>query len=280
MSEDIQKKIREELEALQSSKVATRTDKQLQNYDAWINDKPLQERRKKASIEATKGVSRPSIKQKLKEFYSDPSNHKNISEKNRLQAQLDHWKKAHQEGVNRRQQNPEHAKMVAERNKNTAKTKEWKEAQRSGSIRKYKEDSEYNKKRSYSLRKAKGKECKTPYGVFDSAAAFNEKGFTSCNFADNMRMKPHLFYYTENGPGNPTYEDVVYTPYGEFPKGNTGSKQNSGGKDRAFEAAKQAGNEFALKYKDKYAWWNKVSKLFPDQYYIKNEIKREWIIKY
>jgi hypothetical protein len=275
MSDDIQKKIREELASLQKSKVATRTDKQLQYYDAWNNDSDLQERRKKAQQDATKGIARPEVSEKLKVFYKDPNNAAWIKEKNQAMMETEEWKAAHREGLDRLKDDPEHQKMVKERNKKTAESSAWKEAQRKGAIKKYEEDPEYNKKRIKSLRKTKGKECHTPYGIFSCAAEFNEQGLTKCNFADNMKIKPHLFYYTENGPGEPLYETVLYSPYGCLPKLDT----NIGGTKRLYQLALDAKDEFAMKYKDYGAWFRRVKRDWPDEYYEKQEIKREWALE-
>lgn len=148
--------------------------------------------------------------------------------------------------------------------------------QRTGARKKYQDDPLYNKKRKLSIQKIKARNIVTPFGNFNTVGEFNNGNFKNCTFNDCRRMMPHLYYYEDQGPGKPSYEDIVYTPYGIFPKNNQGNAQGSGGKDRAFQIAKEQGDPIALKYKDKYAWWNKVSTFYPKQYYIKNEMKKEW----
>ncbi len=165
---------------------------------------------------------------------------------------------------------------IREKNRKTSTTEKWKQNQKLGSIKKYEQDLEYYNNRKMLLRQIKGKKVVTPFGKFDSGGEFNEHGFVKCKFQDCRKMMPHLYYFEEEGPGDPTYEDVLYTPFGIFSKVNQSNISNSGGKDRAFAAAKKNKDEIALKYRDKYAWWNKVAKMFPKKYYIKTEIKREW----
>ena len=198
---------------------------------------------------------------------------------NKRQAKDPKWRNAVSKGQKKYLATIAGKKMVKERNKKTAQSNSWKEAQKEGANKKYKEDPEYNKKRITSLRKIKGRKCQTPFGCFASAADFNEQNLTTCNFVDNMKMKPHLYYYIDIGPGDIKYEDVLYTPYGIFPKTNVGTQPNSGGKDKAFAKAKEQKDAMALKYKDKYAWWSRMCKLYPNKYYIKNEPKREWLLE-
>lgn len=170
----------------------------------------------------------------------------------------------------------DHKVTIARLNRLRSQDPAWRESQRKGSIEKYKNDEEYNKKRKQSIRLIKSRKIVTPFGSFNSVSEFNDLNLVPCIFQDCRKMMPHLYYYEDEGPGNPTVEEVVYTPYGIFPKSNQGNTARSGGKDRAFESAKNNKDPIALKYKDKYAWWSKVNKTYPNDYYIKKEIKKEW----
>lgn len=176
-------------------------------------------------------------------------------------------------------QTAEAKEIVKTRNQKTSKSDDWKIKQKTGAANKYAEDSEYNVKRKQSLRVSKGRKIVTPFGEFDSGAEFNEQKIVKCKFLDCKKMMPHLYYYKDQGPGPVTYEEVLYSPYGIFPKGNQGNEKNSGGKDRALASAQKNKDPIAVKYKDKYAWWDSVSVLYPKKYFIKKEPRREWYKK-
>lgn len=140
-----------------------------------------------------------------------------------------------------------------------------------------------NKNKSKSVRKAKsasvlkGKKIDivTPYGEYPGVGYFKQANPQCKTFGDLHKTKPHLYYYKKDGPGEPTYETVLYSPYCYLPKLDT----YIGGSKRMHQKAMDCGDEFALKYKDYLAWWRRVKSKFPDNYYEKKEIKREWSLE-
>ena len=99
----------------------------------------------------------------------------------------------------------------------------------------------------------------TPDGSVKTIKAMSELyGINIPSCQDRMKLKPHLYYYEDTGPGNPTFEDVIYTPYGVFP------------------SRRDAMNAYTGDIKKDQGWWKKVSLLYPNKFYIKSEIKREW----
>ena len=54
----------------------------------------------------------------------------------------------------------------------------------------------------------------TPYGTFDGINEAKRQGLVTIEGC--MKRMPHLFYYKEKGPGEPTYETVIISDLGEF----------------------------------------------------------------
>lgn len=114
------------------------------------------------------------------------------------------------------------------------------------------------------LAKAKMKsDIMTPFGQYDSFYAFNID-YPNINVRDRMRLNPHQYYYTVDGPGEPTYEDVYYSEFGVHKYMKT-----------LFEIAKQKDPE-NTQCKSQKDWFYKMCRKYPDKYYKKREIKREW----
>jgi len=168
---------------------------------------------------------------------------------------------------------------MRERNKLQANDPAWKEAQRKGAIEKYKNDPAYNLKRSASLRKTKGKTLITPYGEFSGPAEFNDLGVTKCKHSDQMRIKPHLYYYKEDGPGDPTYETVFVTPYGEYLAGHVSA--NGSWKQKAYDDAMLNKDELTHPYTNKNAadWIVRVLRSHNNLYFKEQRVKIEWPLK-
>jgi hypothetical protein len=98
----------------------------------------------------------------------------------------------------------------------------------------------------------------TPYGVLNSTRELHEKFGKS--FTDYKSSKPHLYYLEEDGPGDPTYEDVYYTPYG---------KANKQGLKKLFDKHNTTHTRPSN-------WFKFHEKKFPNEYYKRREIRREW----
>lgn len=119
----------------------------------------------------------------------------------------------------------------------------------------------------------------TPVGEFESGVAFRKK--TGYQFNDRRLAMPHLYYYKDEGPSEPTYENVGYTPHGVIPLAY-GKKAEQYGLlniTKVHEMAKAAGEKMALNHKHAGDWFATVCKYDPDNYYKKREVKREWILK-
>ena len=58
--------------------------------------------------------------------------------------------------------------------------------------------------------------CVTPFGEYRTKVEFRK----ALGFHRDGRMKqmPHLYYFKENGPGEPTYQWIYYTPVGHHAK--------------------------------------------------------------
>jgi len=168
---------------------------------------------------------------------------------------------------------------LKEKNILQSKDPAWKKAQRQGSIEKYKNDPEYNLKRSATLRKTLGKTLVTPYGEFSGPAEFNESGLTKCLHGDQMRMKPHLYYYKEDGPGEPTYETVFVTPYGEYLAGTVTA--NGSWKQKAYDDAMLNKDELTHPWTNKNAadWVVRVLRSHNNLYFKEKRVKIEWPLK-
>ena len=85
------------------------------------------------------------------------------------------------------------------------------------------------------LLKTKSRPFMTPYGEFNNAQTFHNTNSVTCTFNDCSRMMPHLYYFVDEGPGKPTYEEVLVTPYHVYPAGN--NVAYGSWKDRAWNDA-------------------------------------------
>lgn len=110
----------------------------------------------------------------------------------------------------------------------------------------------------------------TPYGEFPGVRFFEDNILSNTStpgagFASKKRAMPHLYYVKEKGPGKETHERVFNSPVGR-------------GKDRKkiYERAEEINLHNICDYRDKYSWWNKMKKLYPNEFYESTEIKREW----
>ena len=103
----------------------------------------------------------------------------------------------------------------------------------------------------------------TPYGEFSSKK--DADAALKCKVQAKIKNFPHLYYYKEDGPGEIVYEKVYYTPHGYFNK-----------MPSVIKMCADAGVETAKTAKCYYSWWAKMCRIYPDQYYVKTEPKREW----
>jgi hypothetical protein len=192
------------------------------------------------------------------------------SESNRKKAKDPEWIKSVTDGVqNAYDNNLEYKKSQVER----LQSEEFNKKRLEG-FHKYHEENaeEFSQKISIARRNGKGmREIVTPYGEFKCIAEFNDYINKAETFFFNKKKKnalPHLYYYKDEGPGEPTYETVFHSPYGI-----AGNKHRY----RLIETkAIEANDQVYLSHKCKNSWWHKMCKLYPDQYYETREIRREW----
>jgi hypothetical protein len=238
--DDIQKKIREELAKVQNSKFAKRTDAQLAAKEDLANDSTWKESQRQGVIEKwadpdfkkkrLTDFSKPEYIEKIKKVRKEVGNRTEEKEKKRKIAKDLHA-------------NPEfrqnYEKAIAERSARGPTSKQMESAKKAGEKRQ--------------------RTIITPNGAVKTIKAMSELyGINIPSCQDRMKRKPHLYYYEDTGPGNPTFEDVVYTPYGVFP------------------SRRDAMTAYTGDIKKGQGWWKKVSALYPDKFYIKSEVKREW----
>lgn len=187
-------------------------------------------------------------------------------------------------GVERRNQDPEYFKKLHEaiankdqteasnRMKERHKDKEWQaslvtKALANRNTQEYKDklaagiakrnaNPDWGKKHGVAMRKV----CITPFGRIESTLEVTRKH--NVFFGSKRDQMPHLYYYEEDGPGKPTYENVYYTPYG------------------VFQTVKLATIEEKKHQKDlPVTWFYIKKKKDPKNYYVKKEIRREWLLE-
>ena len=160
---------------------------------------------------------------------------------------------------------PEWKQSAQERAQQLAQDPQWKENNQR-QLQRNNTDPEILARR-YEANKVTWKSVTGPQGVFDKVSAFQSE--TGMNFNDKRRLLPHLYYYTADGPGEVKTEKVYYTPQGHYPS--------------MLCAQEMDGTGFAdyqhLVHKPHIKWFKGMMKKYPDQYYIKTEPKREWILE-
>lgn len=104
----------------------------------------------------------------------------------------------------------------------------------------------------------------TPYGVVRGVQACTDLGF---DIQEKIKSLPHLYYRLSEGPGAELTEKVYYSPW---------MTSNS------IKKIYQRGQELMLHkrtHKDITCWYKHQCKNFPNCFYTKIEVKREWDLK-
>lgn len=237
---EIQKKIQEELAKVQNSKFAKRTDAQLAAKEDLANDLTWKESQRQGVIEKWKD---PEFKKKRMEDFSDPAYKEKIKkvrkEVGNRPEEIEKKRKISKDLHADPEFRQKFEKAMAERTARGPSSKQLESAKLAGEKRQ--------------------RIIITPCGPIKTIKAMSDfYGINIGSCQDRMRLKPHLYYYEDEGPGNPTYEDVVYTPYG------------------VFQSRRDAMDAYSGNIKKGQSWWGKVSSQNPNEYYIKKEIKKEW----
>jgi hypothetical protein len=106
----------------------------------------------------------------------------------------------------------------------------------------------------------------TPKGeypaMYEFDRAHNLRKGTCANLVKGL---PHLFYKTQDGPGQKTYERIIHTSYGWFQS-----------IPEAYKFAQEQGDQQALKLKNVEGWFLKMCVFFPKQFFIKFQIAKYW----
>lgn len=106
----------------------------------------------------------------------------------------------------------------------------------------------------------------TPMGEFPCMYEFDRSyNLPKSTCARQLKGLPHLFYKTEDGPGETVYERIFYTPYGIFHS-----------VPEAYAFAREQGDAEANKLKQMDNWFMKMCVFHPDKFYMKFEIARYW----
>ena len=141
------------------------------------------------------------------------------------------------------------------------KNKEYWEKYNAG-IEKRNQNEEWKKNVGQSAKLRFCKPVITPWGEFESATEFERQCPIKIFFTSKMKQMPHLYYYKSEGPGEPTYEWVHYTPIG------------------VFKTSKNARDEHLVNNPNlPVTWWSIITKKDPENYYRHKEVRREWLLE-
>ena len=116
------------------------------------------------------------------------------------------------------------------------------------------------------LREMKFKRVVTPIGIFESIQEASEN--LNCHHVKQKIKKfPHLYYLEETGPGEPTYETVYYSRFGEH---NTKRWHEQKARDAGIVTQKTFGKKW------NYSCWNWLVHTYEDFTEKENQIRRDW----
>ena len=189
----------------------------------------------------------------------------NVARSNRLMTQTPEWKKANERGLAKRKELynlSELAKETAKKRYNfpggeQRKLEVLNNAKKTMSTHPNLIAS--RKKRSLET----SREISTPFGIFPSYNEANKS--IPVDIGKKMITMPHLYYYTDEGPGDIVYENVYNTPYGQSNK-----------RSDVYNFSKENNEYWSMRISHKAHWWTQVSKNMPSDYFISNNPAIEW----
>ena len=115
-----------------------------------------------------------------------------------------------------------------------------------------------------------GQSVTGPQGSYETVKDFQQTN--GMNFQDKLRLLPHLYYYTEKGPGQVKYETVYYSPL--FTYCNT---------KEIYKVYLEKGlveeRFLTLKFKPWLKWFAYMEKTNSELFYKKKEPKRDWLLE-
>jgi hypothetical protein len=191
-------------------------------------------------------VWKENASKKTKELWNDKEYRTKIQSSMKSRSENEVWR-----------ENNRRALEKIHKNASKANKKAWKKVDRK----------QHSINTSIGLRKSIGRKIVTPEGTFDCIAEWKNLKKVKGNFLNKTQQMPHLYYYEDEGPGETTYETVFYSPM-----------LTSRLRTPIFEKALECNYENINEYKPKSRpnWWNKMKKLYPNEFYEKLEPKREW----
>jgi len=144
-----------------------------------------------------KRMSDPNEKEKIsngvKKFYASEEGKKDARRRGNLRKNDLEWQKRHRAMMKEQHKDPKFKAAIAKGLAN--RSEEWRQ-------------------NVIAVQKAKQMPVITPYGEFEGINDAKRKGLVTIEGC--MKRMPHLFYYKEKGPGDPTYETVIVSDLGEF----------------------------------------------------------------
>jgi hypothetical protein len=156
-----------------------------------------------------------------------------------------------------------HALESTKQAKSERMLNQWSDAEYAAKMKKMRDELAQDPEHIEKLRMAQSHRCVavvTPFGEYERGAEFERE--YPIKLRDRLLQMPHLYYRKEDGPGEPTYETVYITEFGEFPSMRT-----------AHEHAVELG--LSESTADVKRWWKKVSKN-KSKFYTQKQKRREW----
>ena len=238
------KQIRANLKSQRDQKFRKKSDAQLEhqnNLPGIIKDRWNNEQFRKNTI--------PKLRKAIERRNQDPEYFKKLHE-----GIANHDKTEASNRLKERHKDKEWQSKLVTKALANRDTQEYKDKLAAG-IAKRNANPDWGKKHGIATRKV----CVTPFGKFESATELKKQH--GVFFNSKRDQMPHLYYYLDDGPGKPTYENVYCTPYG------------------VFQNIPHAAIEEQKHHKDLPVTWFLIKKK-KDQnnYYVKKEIKREWAL--
>ena len=199
---------------------------------------------------------------------ANPVWRKKLKEGIRNKTKTKEWQDAHKKGIEKSRENGHYERLKETNRKSNEERFKDPEVKKkiSDEMKNAWQDEEFRNNKIESLRNGvKSKRIVCPLGTFRSIIDMVEQCPELKFYWLKLKVYPHLYYFEEDGPGEPTYEKVWYSPIMI-----TNNRQN------IIKKAKETNYENINDFKDVLSWWRKMCRLYPNDFYMKKEIKREW----
>lgn len=197
------------------------------------------------------------------------SHNRYMANQDREYTQTPEWLAKTAESNRRQAKDPKWIEAHAKAMKETAQDPDW-QAKNTKQMNRINNDPEIVAKRIARNQEVNRRPVTGPQGNFISVREFQNT--TGMNFADKLRLLPHLYYYTEDGPAKAKYQNVYYSPLMTYCDSKT-----------IYELYLEKGlieERFTkLIFKPWIKWWAYMEKTNPKLFYKKNEPKRDWLVE-